>query len=99
MRVNASLSEMLPRANSSLEAVTVFVLTQQPRCYWLEVYDWEAGGGVGRIPVPLETTDLESGRSCDIIEDGSNRMSEGSVISAHMLHIGLSCVMHYHTVR
>ena len=78
---------MLPRANSSLEAVTVFVLTQQPRCYRLEVYDWEAGGGVGRIPVPLETTDLESGRSCDIIENGSNRMSEGSMSFLHICYI------------
>lgn len=69
-RENASLSgpsfqEMVPRHNSSHEAVTVLVMTQHPGCYRLEVYDWEASGDVGHIPIPLDTTDLELRNLCE----------------------------------
>ena len=73
----SSLSVMVPRSNSSSQATTVVVLTQQPTCYRLEVYDWEGGREVGQIPIPLETTDLESGPSCEIGNGTTRGMLDG----------------------
>ena len=61
---------MVPLYNSTPEARTVIKLTQQSPCYLLQVYDWEAGGSVGHIPIPLETTDMSSEQYCQLPEVG-----------------------------
>ena len=75
-----SFQEMVPRHNSSHEAVTVLVMTQHPGCYRVEVYDWEASGDVGHIPIPLETTDLELGNLC---ENGTTSSEDEGMIWWH----------------
>ena len=41
------------------------MLTQQPSCYTIEVYDWEEEDVQGRIPIPAEITGVEWSRTCN----------------------------------
>ena len=52
------------RDNSSLEGEVEFVLTWQPGCYIVEVYDWEEDGSVGLIAIPVERRELEWSQPC-----------------------------------
>ena len=81
------------RSNTSSQATTTLVLTQQPACYHLEVYDWEKEGEVGQIPIPLETTDLDSGLPCEI-ENGATKSMSGEWCSK-TVHVQKSCIYMY----
>lgn len=71
-------TELIPRHNSSLEATAVLMLSHQSCCHQLLVYDWEAEGSVGHIPVPLENTGMEFDRSCGPLASSPTSSDDGN---------------------
>ena len=51
------------------------MLSHQACCYQLLVYDWEAGGSVGDIAIPLDTSGVEVELSCDMANNTTNNDS------------------------
>ena len=79
-----SISEQVRKSNSSLEAEAEFVLTQQPSCYTIEVYDWEEEDVQGHIPIPAETTYVEWSRTCSTASGNDPTSLQGKQVDIRL---------------